>query len=301
MPLLGAHVSVAGGLPLAVDRAAAQGCDALQIFTKSSNQWRARPLPPDEIRDFRERLERAGIGVAVAHASYLINLASSDPVVRGRSLASLGEEIDRVEALGLLGLVIHPGCATTGTVEEGLRLIAAAVREALRPRRGGRALVILEQTAGQGRTLGWRFEQIARILEHLDGHRRVAVCLDTCHLVAAGYGLATAAGYSETFRAFDRLVGLDRLRVFHVNDSKRPIGSRVDRHDHIGRGHVGRGGFARLVNDRRFATLPMLLETPKTGGRTPNDVAADPLDAMNLAALRSLLRSGTPCPRRATS
>ena len=154
MPLLGAHVSVAGGLPLAVDRAAAQGCDALQIFTKSSNQWRARPLPPDEIRDFRERLERAGIGVAVAHASYLINLASSDPVVRGRSLASLGEEIDRVEALGLLGLVIHPGCATTGTVEEGLRLIAAAVREALRPRRGGRALVILEQTAGQGRTLG---------------------------------------------------------------------------------------------------------------------------------------------------
>jgi deoxyribonuclease-4 len=289
MPLLGAHVSIAGGLPLAVDRAVAHGCQAFQVFTKSANQWRARPLLAPEIRDFRGRLERSGIGVSVAHASYLINLASSDPIVRGRSLASFDEELDRVEALGLLGLVIHPGCATGGSDEEGLALIAAAVQQALRTRRRGRALVILEHTAGQGRTLGWRFEQLARLLEHLDGHRRVAVCLDTCHLIAAGYGLATAKAYRDTFDAFERLVGLDRLRVFHLNDSKKALGSRVDRHEHIGQGAVTREGFARLVTDRRFAGLPMLLETPKTEGRKPGDTSADPLDAMNLATLRSLL------------
>ncbi len=290
MPLLGAHVSVAGGLPLAVDRAVAQGCDAFQIFTKSSNQWRARPLPAEEVRQFRERLERSAIGVAVAHASYLINLASSDPVLRERSLASFGEELDRVELLGLLGLVIHPGCVTSGTDEKGLSLIASAIDGALRARRSGKGLVILEHTAGQGRSLGWRFEQLARILDLLDGHRRVAVCLDTCHLVAAGYGLSGAAAYRRTFEAFDRLVGLDRLQVFHLNDSKRPPGSRVDRHDHIGRGVVGRAAFRRLLNDPRFAHLPMLLETPKTEGRRPKDTSPDPLDVMNLATLRALVR-----------
>jgi len=290
MPLLGAHVSAAGGLPLAVDRAAAQGFEALQIFTKSSNQWRARPLGVAEVRDFRDRLRRAGIGVAVAHASYLINLAASEPALRDRSLASFCEELDRAESLGLLGLVIHPGCATTGSDDEGLARIAAAVRGALRPRRRGRALVILEHTAGQGHSLGWRFEQLARILELTDGHPRVAVCLDTCHLAAAGYALADAAGYRRTFADFDRLVGLDRLRVFHLNDSKRALGSRVDRHDHIGRGTLGRRAFRRLLNDPRFARRPMLLETPKTAGRRPKDTSPDPLDAMNLATLRSLLQ-----------
>jgi deoxyribonuclease-4 len=289
MPLLGAHLSVAGGLPLAVDRASAQGCEALQIFTKSSSQWRARPLPDAEVREFRERLARAALP-GVAHASYLINLATPDPALRSRSLASFGEELDRVEALGLLGLVIHPGCATGGSEDEALALVAAAVRAALRPRRAARSLVILENTAGQGRSLGWRFEHLARIIDHLDGEPRLAVCLDTCHLAAAGYDLTNGAGYRGTFDAFDRLVGLDRLRLFHLNDSKRPIGSRVDRHDHIGRGALGRRAFSRLLNDPRFANLPMLLETPKTEGRRPKDTTADALDAMNLATLRSLLR-----------
>lgn len=289
MPLLGAHVSVAGGLPLAVDRAAALGCEALQIFTKSSNQWRARPLPAGEVREFRRRLEQAGIGAAVAHASYLINLATADAALRTRSLASFGEELDRAEALGLLGLVVHPGCATRGTEEEGLALVAAMVREALRPRRAARGLVILENTAGQGRSLGWRFEQLARIVELLDGDPRVAVCLDTCHLAAAGYDLSTAAGCRRTLEAFDRLVGLERLRVVHLNDSKRPVGSRVDRHDHIGHGTLGRPAFRRLLNDSRFARMPMLLETPKTEGRRPTDTSADPLDVMNLATLRAML------------
>ena len=290
MPWLGAHVSIAGGLPLAVDRAVAHGCEALQLFTKSSNQWRARALPPAEIAAFRAGVERGGIKAAVAHASYLINLAASAPALRERSLASFAEELDRVEALGLLGLVIHPGCATGQADGEAIDLIAAAVRDAIRARPHGRGLVILEHTAGQGTSIGWRFEHLAGILERLEGHPRVAVCLDTCHLVAAGYDLGTAKAYRETFEGFDRLVGLDRLRVFHLNDSKRELGSRVDRHDHIGRGVLGREAFRRLLNDRRFARVPMLLETPKTEGRKPKDISPDPLDAMNLAALRGLLR-----------
>jgi deoxyribonuclease IV len=290
MPWLGAHMSIAGGLPLAVDRAVAHGCQAIQLFTKSSNQWRARPLPPAEIAAFRAGVERARLKAAVAHASYLINLAASAPALRERSLASFAEELDRVEALGLLGLVIHPGCATGHSDAEAIDRIAAAVAGAIRVRPHDRGLVILEHTAGQGTAIGWRFEHLAGILERLDGHPRVAVCLDTCHLVAAGYDLATADGYRETFEGFARLVGLDRLRVFHLNDSKRELGSRVDRHDHIGRGVVGHDGFRRVLNDRRFARVPMLIETPKTEGRKPKDTSPDPLDAMNLATLRRLLR-----------
>ncbi len=289
MPLLGSHMSIAGGLPLAVDRAVAHRCAALQIFSKSSNQWRARPLEAGEIREFRSRVERAELGAVVAHASYLINLATSAPALRAQSIEAFGIELDRAEALGLLGVVIHPGCYTTGTEDDGLRLVADAVRESLRPRRTGRTLVLLEHTAGQGTSLGWRFEQLGRILEHLDGHPRLGICLDTCHLFAAGYDLATEQGYKETFDTFRRLVGLDRLRVFHVNDSKRPLGSRRDRHEHIGRGELGLAAFRRLVNDRRFARLPMLLETPKTEGRSAKSIAVDPLDAMNLRTLRRLM------------
>jgi deoxyribonuclease-4 len=289
MPLLGAHMSIAGGLPLAVDRAVAHGCEALQIFSKSSNQWRARPLEDAEVRDFRARVARASLGVVVAHASYLINLATAAPALRAQSLEAFGVELDRAEALGLLGVVVHPGCFTTGTEEDGLRLVAEGVRGLLRQRRRGRTMVLLEQTAGQGTSLGWRFEQLARILEHLDGDPRVGVCLDTCHLFAAGYDLASERGYKATFDAFRRTVGFDRLRAFHVNDSKKPLGSRRDRHDHIGRGLIGLDAFRRLVNDRRFARLPMLLETPKTEGRAPRSIEVDPLDDMNLEALRAMI------------
>lgn len=288
MPLLGAHMSIAGGLPLAVERAVVHGCEALQIFSKNSNQWRARPLDTQEVRDFRSRVERARIPV-VAHASYLINLASGEPVLRTQSLDAFGIELDRAEALGLLGLVIHPGCYTSGTEEDGLRLVGEAVLAALRKRRRGHAMVLLEHTAGQGTSVGWRFEQLARMIEHADGHPRVGVCLDTCHLFAAGYDLSTERGYRATFRAFGRVVGGERLRVFHVNDSKRPLGSRRDRHDHIGQGLLGLDAFRRLLNDRRFSRLPMLLETPKTEGRTARAIGVDPLDEMNLRTLRGLL------------
>jgi deoxyribonuclease IV len=289
MPRLGSHMSIAGGLPLAVERARVHRCDALQIFTKSSNQWRARTLPASEIAEFRERVEQASISPVVAHASYLINLAAAEPILRERSILAFGEEIDRAEALGLLGVVIHPGSHTTSTEDEGIRLVADGVRRALRARARGRALVILEHTAGQGTSLGWRFEQLARMIEQLDGDPRVAVCLDTCHLWGAGYDLASDVGYQATFDAFDRLVGLDRLRVFHVNDSKRPFASRRDRHEHIGRGAIGRAAFQRLLNDPRFESLPMILETPKTEGRGPTSVDKDPLDVRNLRTLRALM------------
>lgn len=290
--MLGSHLSIAGGLPLAVDRAVVNACEALQIFSKSSNQWRARELPADEVRSFRAKVEHASLGPVIAHASYLINLAAPDPVLRKRSIDAFGEELDRAEALGLAGVVIHPGAYTTGTEARGLRLVAGAVSRLLRARRQGRTLVILEHTAGQGTSLGWRFEHLARMLEHLDGHPRVAICLDTCHLWAAGYDLATEDGYRETFESFDALVGLDRLRVFHVNDSKKDRGSRRDRHDHIGKGTIGLDAFRRLLNDPRFARLPMILETPKTEWKRATAVEVDPLDQANFATLRRLMAEG---------
>jgi deoxyribonuclease-4 len=291
MPRLGAHLSIAGGLPRAVDRAEATRCDALQIFTKSAGQWRARTLPADEVALFRARVEASGIRPVFAHNSYLINVAAADPVLRARSIDALGEEIDRAEMLGLDGLVMHPGSFTNGTEANGLRLIADALRRLLAERPQGRTRLLLEQTAGQGTNLGHRFEHLASIIEQLDGSPRVGVCLDTCHLLTAGYDLCSAVGYARTFREFDRLVGLDRLVLFHVNDSKKPCGARVDRHEHIGKGCLGLEPFRRLLNDRRFRDLPMLLETPKLDtpeSRRKSDV--DPWDARNLRTLRKLMR-----------
>jgi deoxyribonuclease-4 len=291
MPRLGAHLSIAGGLPRAIDRAVASRCEALQIFTKSAGQWRARVLPRDEIVLFRRRASEAGIQPVVAHNSYLINIAAAAPALRQQSLDALIEEYDRADALGLDGLVMHPGSYTTGTADEALRLIAAGLRTLLRARRRARPLVLLEHTAGQGTNLGHRFEQLAGILELLDGSPRVGVCLDTCHLLSAGYDICSEEGYRATFEEFDRLVGLDRIKVFHLNDSKKPCGSRVDRHEHIGKGCLGLEPFRRLINDRRFRGLPMLLETPKL--ETPESRRrgdADPWDARNLRTLRRLIQ-----------
>jgi deoxyribonuclease-4 len=292
MPRLGAHMSIAGGLPRAVDRAKASRCEALQIFTKSVGQWRARALPSDEIALFRRRVEETGIHPVVAHNSYLINVAAAAPALRAQSVAALGEELDRAELLGLDGLVMHPGSYTTGTEDEGLRLIGEAIAGLLAARPRARTKVLLEHTAGQGTNLGHRFEHLATILAHVGGSARVGVCLDTCHLLTAGYDLCTEEGYADTFRQFDRTVGLDRLQVFHLNDSKKPCGSRVDRHEHIGKGCLGLEPFRRLLNDARFTHLPMLLETPKletAASKRRSD--ADPWDARNLRTLRKLIRA----------
>jgi deoxyribonuclease-4 len=291
MPRLGAHLSISGGLPRAVDRAVASRCEALQIFTKSAGQWRARVIPDDEMVLFRRRVADTGIHPVIAHNSYLINIAAAAPALREQSLAALLEEYDRADALELQGLVMHPGSFTTSTESEGLRLIASGLRALLRTRRRAAPLVLLEHTAGQGTNLGHRFEHLATIIEGLDGSPRVGVCLDTCHLLAAGYDICSEEGYVQTFREFDRLVGLDRLKAFHLNDSKKPCGSRVDRHEHIGKGCLGLEPFRRIVTDPRFAGLPMLLETPKLDtpeSRRRSDV--DPWDARNLRTLRRLMR-----------
>jgi deoxyribonuclease-4 len=290
VPRLGAHLSIAGGLPRAVDRAQATKCQALQIFTKSVGQWRARPLPDDEVALFRKRVRESGIAPVVAHNSYLINIAAAEPVLRARSIDSLAEELDRADRLDLHGLVMHPGSYTSGTEAEGLRLIASALGEILAARPRSKVKVLLEHTAGQGTNLGHRFEHIAAIIETLRGSRRIGVCLDTCHLLTAGYDICSPEGYEQTFRDFDRIVGLDRLAVFHMNDSKRPCGSRVDRHEHIGKGCLGLEPFRRIVNDPRFRDLPMLLETPKL--ETPESRRrsdADPWDMRNLRTLRKLI------------
>jgi deoxyribonuclease-4 len=288
-PLLGAHMSVAGGLPHAVDRAIAHRCEAFQIFSRNANRWKGRPLPPAEIAAFRAKLRAAGLGPVFSHASYLINLATATPDLRQMSLEAMADEIDRADALALGGVVLHPGCYTSGNAEEGLELVAAALLDLLRTRERGRTMILLENTAGQGTALGATLEQLASIIAGVNGHRRVGVCLDTCHLLASGYDIASLEGYAATFAQFTRHVGLDRLKLVHLNDSKKPLGSRVDRHEHIGKGFVGLETFRRIVNDTRFRRLPMLLETPKEEGRRQKGlVQIDRLDQKNLRTLRRL-------------
>jgi deoxyribonuclease-4 len=291
MPLLGAHVSVAGGLPLAVDRAVAHGFQAFQIFTRNPNQWCSRRLPRSEILEFRAKVAVSRIEVVVSHASYLINLAARSATLRKASMNAMADEIDRAEALGLLGVVLHPGAYTNGTEEDGVELIAAGLDDLLAKRPRGRTNVLLEQTAGQGTSLGATFEQLAAIITKMKRRHRVGVCLDTCHLLAAGYDLGTSEGYEDTFERFGRSIGFERLKVIHLNDSKRPLGSRVDRHDHIGHGCLGLPPFRRILNDARFKNMPMLLETPKTGLKSARRVEIDLLDERNLATLRGLIQT----------
>jgi deoxyribonuclease-4 len=293
MGRLGAHMSVAGGLPRAVERAVVHGCAAFQIFAKNASQWRGRVLPPAEIQEFRARVKAARLAPVVSHASYLINLGTANIGLRRQSIEAMADELDRAEALGLLGVVLHPGCYTDGSEAHGLALVAEALSGLLRDRPRGKTMVIVEHTAGQGTALGATFEQLAAIISGMKHHKRVGVCLDTCHLLASGYDICSPDGYARTFEQFGRIIGFDRLKVFHLNDSKRPLGSRVDRHAHIGEGFLGLEPFRWLVNDRRFADLPMLLETPKSGWRSKALIEVDPLDAKNLAILRRLLADPT--------
>ncbi len=291
---IGAHMSVAGGVSRAVDRAVVHGCEALQIFCKNANQWLGKPIAQDEIVRFRQRVDETGLSPVVSHASYLINLATSLPQLRQQSIAAFVDELDRAESLGLRGVVIHPGTCTAGTEDDALRLIAEAIDCAFKTRPRQNVMVLLEHTAGQGRTVGHRFEHLATILGHLDGSPRVGVCLDTCHLLASGYNISDASGYEDTFQLFERIVGVDRLEVFHGNDSKKPCGSRVDRHEHIGKGFVGLEPFRRLLADPRFANRAILIETEKArGSERAGTLVVDPYDKRNLDTLRRLRK-----PRR---
>lgn len=279
--LFGAHMSIAGGVDKAIDRAVQVGCDAVQIFTKSSNQWKARPLTPDEVERFRAKLREAGIRSVVAHDSYLINLASSDDALWEKSIAAFREELERCELLGIPYLVTHPGSYGEAGEEVGIRRVAEALNRLHNDLPGYQVKTLLEVTAGQGTSLGYRFEQLAAITERVREPERVAYCFDTCHVFAAGYELRTPEGYAATMEEFDRVLGLDRLLVFHLNDSKRDLGSRIDRHEHIGKGMIGLDGFRHLVNDPRFREHPGLLETEKSPDLHE--------DVENLRILRSLV------------
>jgi len=279
--VLGAHMSIAGGIDLAPMRGQEVGCRTIQLFTKSSNQWRARTLPPDEIARYRANLQAAGIAPAVAHDSYLINLCSPDEPLWTKSAEALEIELDRCEVLGVPYLVTHPGSHVGSGEAAGLARLARAIDRAHRGRPDHRVRILLETTAGQGSGLGHRFEHLRRVLESVDDPDRVGVCLDTCHLFAAGYDLRTPAAYSDTLDRFDETVGLGKVMAIHLNDSKRELGSRVDRHEQIGKGHLGVEAFRLLLGHHRLSHVPMILETPKGP-----DYAED---RVNLALLRSLI------------
>ncbi|NLE77673.1 MAG: deoxyribonuclease IV [Chloroflexi bacterium] len=278
---LGAHTSVAGGVDRAFARAQGVGCETMQIFTKSPNQWQSRPLGDDEIQRFRSLLAEKRIWPVVAHDAYLINLGSPDEEMWRRSVEALADELNRCQALGIAQLVMHPGAHMGAGEAAGLRRIADGLNEALAKSADGSVQVLLEVTAGQGSALGYRFEHLAQLIAWCDDAARLGVCFDTCHALAAGYELRTAEGYAATFLAFHETLGLDRLQVFHFNDCKRALGSRVDRHEHIGRGELGLEPFRRLLNDPRFRDRPGILETPK--GPEMDE------DRENLATLRSLV------------
>ncbi|PTL37212.1 deoxyribonuclease IV [Candidatus Methylomirabilis limnetica] len=279
--LLGAHMSIAGGVDLAPLRGQQVGCRTIQLFTKSSNQWRARSLPSEEIDRFRTNLQAAAIAPAVAHGAYLINLASTDPALHQRSMAACLEELERAEALGIPYLVIHPGAHMGAGEDAGLRQVANSLRELLKRTKGCRVQVVLETTAGQGTALGHRFEHLALLLDQIGLPERTGVCMDTCHLFAAGYDIRTLDDYHGVLRAFDQIVGMPSLKVIHVNDCKKELGCRVDRHEHIGKGTIGLEAFRYLVTDPRLRGIPMIIETPKGS----DFVTAD---RRNLETLRGL-------------
>lgn len=274
-------MSIAGGLPRAVERAGQVEAGALQVFVKSSRQWAASPLDPAEVERFRSGLQAAGLaGFTLAHATYLINLASPEDKLWKRSVEAFAVELERCEQLGIPYLVVHPGSHVGSGEDAGLDRVVRAL-DRLFEAAAGSVTVLLEITAGQGTNLGNRFEHVGRLIDEAAAPERLGVCFDTCHALAAGYDFRDGDGYRKTFEAFDEAIGIDRLKAFHLNDSKHELGSRKDRHEHIGEGHVGLEGFRRILNDRRFRDIPMVLETPKG-----EDLAED---RKNLAALRALV------------
>jgi deoxyribonuclease-4 len=272
-------MSISGGLDKAVIRGQEIGCEAIQVFTKNSNQWKAKPLTSSEVSAFRDACQAAGIGPVIAHSAYLINLAAPDEALYERSIQAFIDELQRCELLGIPYLVVHPGAHMGAGEEQGLKRIAAAIDRIHRATPHLQAAITLEVTAGQGTVLACKFEHFAAILDQVEAPERLGFCLDTCHLLAAGYDFRTRQGYDRMMQAWDDQVGIERIRVIHLNDSKKDLGSRVDRHEHIGQGYIGTIGFEFMLNDRRLAALPMVLETPKD----------DNADVRNLATLRSLI------------
>ena len=279
--LLGAHQSIAGGVERALQRGLEVGCDTVQIFVKSPNRWVSKPLEDKSIIAFNEAVDKTGIWPVFAHSLYLINLATPDDALWEKSLAALVDDLERCERLGLPGLVIHPGSHRGSGEEAGLARIASALDEVHARLPGYGVQVWLETTAGQGDHLGYSFAQLRAMIDGVRHPERLGICFDTAHAFAAGYELRTREGYEATWEAFDAALGLERLQAIHLNDSKKDLGSRVDRHEHIGQGLLGLEPFRFLVNDSRFRGVPMTLETEKGP-----DLAED---KENLQVLRDLI------------
>jgi deoxyribonuclease-4 len=267
--LFGAHESVAGGLHTAFGRAAVDACRAVQIFTKNANQWKEPTLDDEKVAAFRDAHEASGALPVFSHTSYLINLATDKTDVLERSRDALVAEVERCGALGVAWCVLHPGAHLGAGDDVGLKRTAESLDEVLERTKKSKAGILIENTAGQGTCVGHRFEHLAAIFARTEAHARLGLCFDTQHVFAAGYDISTEAGYVKTFDELDDLVGLDRLRAFHINDSKKPLGARVDRHEHIGEGMLGIDTFRRLANDPRFADTPAMVETAPRDGDAP--------------------------------
>ncbi len=278
---LGAHMSIAGGVFQAPHHGKTATCDTVQIFTKQPNQWQAKPLTDEDVEKFKQAQKETGVSVICAHNSYLINLASPKDELYDKSRQSLREEIERCDLLGIPYLVMHPGSHVGSGEEVGMKRIAKAINDILTEIPDSKTVLLLESTSGQGTNLGYTFEQLASIIRMIEDDSRMGVCLDTCHIFSAGYPLQDRKDYLVTMKAFDEIVGLKRLQVMHINDSKKPFGERKDRHEHIGEGRLGLEPFQQIMNDRRLNRVPKILETPK-GDDLKEDIE-------NLALLRSLI------------
>ncbi len=296
-PLLGAHMSISGGLFKAVESAQSVGCQCVQIFSKNSNQWKSKPLTEKDVELFREALDRCGISHPIVHDSYLINLGAPADELWLKSIAAFEDELLRAEALGIPYVVTHPGSFTTSTPQEGLDRIAEGLKIVLKHTEGIKTRCLLENTAGQGTNLGFQLEHLAYIMQSVEGENpaknqndfHIGVCFDTCHGFAAGYDFTTQEKYTEMMTHFDAIVGLNRFRAFHLNDATKDLASRVDRHAQIGKGKIPLEAFGFLLNDPRFFEIPMYLETPK-GTFTDENGAEQDWDVVNLRTLRSLVK-----------
>lgn len=280
---LGAHTSIAGGLHRAIERSRTFEGTALQIFSKNNNQWEGKPLTDEIVEAWHAAVDEGDIPIEdiAIHDSYLINLCSDNPATYEKSYDAFVDEHERAGRLGIRLLNFHPGAAMKRTREDAIEIIAERVNEVHRETSNLETISVLETTAGQGTTIGYRFEELAEIIERIDDRSRIGVCVDTCHIFAAGYDISTEKGYEETFEELDVIVGLDKVLLFHINDSKKECGTRVDRHEHLGKGFLGETPFRMLMQDERFADVPMVIETPKS-----DDLHED---VENLALLRSFI------------
>jgi deoxyribonuclease-4 len=275
-------MSIAGGIEKAIERGADVGCETLQVFTKNNTQWKGKRITGKDAGSFSQARELYGISPIVAHDCYLINLAASNRQVYRKSVKAFAQEMKNTRMLGLPYLIFHPGAHTGLGVEAGLNQISESLNMLLEAEENSRPMLLLETTAGQGTSLGRSFEELAFIIAGVKRKEKVGVCYDTCHTFAAGYDIRTREACEQTFQEFDRIVGVEKLRVFHFNDAKRELGARIDRHEHIGRGKIGLEGFRYIINDNRFRGLPVILETPKENDKGKK------MDPVNLKILRSL-------------